>query len=106
VSETSIQSQILDALKANGYWAFRINAGGRHYGIRLAPKGTPDICVVWPHGWLEVKRPANARSNPSTTAAQQAWRDKAKRLDVRLAQVVSVDDALEAVRLWERADEY
>jgi hypothetical protein len=100
--EADVQSEILDALGRIGVWAFRVNSGGRVGRVRLAPRGTPDICVVDPPGWIEVKRPGRYQSNPETKKAQEQWRTRALERGVRLVQVQSVREAIDAVVKWRR----
>jgi len=60
-SEIQLQTTILDALNSAGFRSIRVNSGlarGLYGGIiHLAPKGTPDILIQKPYGWVEVKRP-------------------------------------------------
>ena len=93
-SETQLQTEILDALHRIGVWAWRVNAGVRG-GVRMAPAGTPDICVVNPPGWLEVKRPGE-----KLRAEQRAWHEKARRRGVRVATVTSRQQAVTLVKAW------
>lgn len=99
MSETDLQSAIMKALKQAGYWAFRVNSGGRQGRVRLAPDGTPDICVVSPHGWLEVKQPGKP-----LRPAQSDWHAQAQRLGVRVAVVTSVGEAVSVAGDWTRQD--
>jgi hypothetical protein len=94
-TETELQAAIIHALSRLGWWVWRVNAGTRG-GVRMAPKGTPDICVVAPvEGWLEVKLPGE-RLRP----AQSMWHARAGRLGVRVAVVTSVAQAVEVVTAW------
>ena len=101
MSETDLQRAIIKALDQAGYWAFRINsgrfrgAGGYSQG---APAGTPDICVVWPPGWLEVKLPKGTLSQK-----QEHWKTRARRHGLRVAVVSTVLDALAVVHDWATA---
>lgn len=97
MSETELQRAILKALKQAGFWAFRVNTGGRQGRVKLAPPGTPDICLVHPSGWLEVKLPGQG-----LTPAQGVWFDQALVYGVRAATVTSVADALAYAREWSR----
>jgi hypothetical protein len=92
MSETDLQRAILDGLERLGFWACRLNSGmkGR---IRMAPKGTPDILVLAPYLWLEVKLPKE-----DLLPSQVAWHERAKRDGVPVVVVYSVDDAIKAVR--------
>lgn len=95
-TETELQSEILDALRRIGAWAYRVNAGSRG-GVRMAPAGTPDICVIDPPGWLEVKRPGEKLSPD-----QKVWHDKARRRGIRVATVTNKEQALVLVTAWVR----
>lgn len=107
MSETQLSKSIRGALEAAGVWNQRVNSGkllassgGRSYMVQLAPKGTPDILVLSPYGWLEVKRPGEKLS-----ADQVAWHARAERERVRSAVVHSIEEALMQVSLWKVADE-
>ena len=101
MSETDLQRAILEALAARGYWAMRVNSGARPIAatgsnarrmIRLAPPGTPDVLVIKPYCWLEVKL-AKGR----LTDYQSAWHARAQAAKVRAAVVRSVSEALRYV---------
>ncbi len=92
MSETQLQRAILDGLEAMGFWAMRINSG-RRGGVRMAPKGTPDILVLQPYIWLEVKLPVSS-INPD----QIAFSERAKREGVPHAVVRSLSEAVSVVR--------
>lgn len=98
MTETDLQHSILGALARIGAWAWRVNAGSRG-GVRMAPEGTPDICVVHPHGWIEVKRPGE-KLRPS----QERWHKIARDLGVRCITATSVTEAVREVRRWQRED--
>lgn len=59
MTETEIQRQIIDYLKASGYLVWRLNSGKAAHNIQLCPPGTPDLfavgkgCTIW----VEVKTP-------------------------------------------------
>lgn len=106
--ETDLQRAILEALAAHGHWAMRVNAGthaipaaGEHARrvIRSAPSGTPDILVIKPYGWLEVKL-LGGTLRPS----QIAWHARAEREWLRCVVVRSIAEALRAVDRWKRDD--
>lgn len=100
MTETELQASILKALEQGGYWAFRVNSGQRDSGrVRLAPAGTPDICLVSPAGWLEVKVPGE-KLNPK----QVEWHARARRKGVRVATVESIRDALVSAGDWTKQD--
>ena len=91
-SEGVRQRAILDALERLGFWAIRINSG-RRGGIRMAPKGTPDILVLQPYLWLEVKD-EDGKLNPD----QEAFFEKAKREGVPCALVRTPQEAISVAR--------
>jgi hypothetical protein len=94
-SETVLQASIIRALSRLGWWVWRVNAGARG-GVRMAPSGTPDICVVAPvEGWLEVKLPGG-----NLRPAQELWHARAHRMGVRVAVVTSVAQAVNVVTAW------
>lgn len=106
MTETDLHRAILKALELRGHWAFRVNAGGMQVGqgksrafVRMAPAGTPDICLLSPQGWLEVKTPTGKLSK-----AQDSWHTKARLHSVRVATVRSVSEALAVVERWEAED--
>ena len=100
MSETQLQKSIVDALNQAGYWAFRVNSGTRSNGtVKLAPKGTPDICLVSPPGWLEVKLPGKELSED-----QKTWHARARRLGVRVATVTGTMESLVWAGDWTSAD--
>lgn len=92
MSETDLQRSILDGLEKLGFWAMRINSG-RRGGVKMAPKGTPDILVLQPYVWLEVKLPVSS-VNPD----QIAFSERAKREGVPCAVVRSLLEAISVVR--------
>lgn len=95
MTETDIQREALEALKLIGVWAFRVNAGQRGT-VRLAPKGTPDICLPG-LGWLEAKLPGE-RLNPD----QVKWHERAEREGVRVAIFQTPREAVDIVLGWIR----
>ncbi len=95
MSEAKIQKSILKALELQGYWAFRVNSGQKDQRQRGAPAGTPDICVVYPPGWLEVKQKGGALSG-----SQQAWHQRAYDYELNIATVTSATNAVHIVREW------
>lgn len=100
MSEIQLQKSIVVELEKFGFWAWRVNAGTRGNGrIKLAPAGTPDICVVSPEGWIEVKLPGEDLSD-----VQRAWHARAIALGVRVATAWSVYDAVKVAREWRDAN--
>lgn len=108
MSETDLQRAILEALAARGHWAMRMNSGthtidatGTHARrvIRSAPGGTPDILVLKPYGWLEVKA-----ARGKLTENQISWHERAERELVRAKVVLSIGAALRVVEGWARDD--
>jgi hypothetical protein len=102
MSETELQKQIIYALRSSGYWAFRVNSGrsrGAGGMVQGAPPGTPDICLVNPAGWLEVKL-AGEKLKPS----QLEWHERARKAGVRVATVCTIGEALIFAGDWTRQD--
>lgn len=98
MSETRLSKEIRDALTDAGFWAMRINSGTVRVAggfMHLAPKGTPDVLVLHPYGWLEVKTDVGESSE-----AQRKFRERAAKTGVRHAEVRSVEDALRTVLSW------
>jgi hypothetical protein len=92
VSETDLQRSIIDGLERIGFWCMRINSG-RKGGVMMAPKGTPDILVLCPYIWLEVKLP-DGKLSPE----QQAFEERAKKEAIPHAVVRSLSEAVSVVR--------
>ena len=106
MTETDLQRAIMSALRASGFWALRLNAGSMMVGekgaqrrIRMAEPGTPDILVLKPYGFLEVKT-AKGRIGMS----QVRWHNKASEHGVRTAIVRSIGAALQTVKTWRDED--
>ena len=58
MTESTIQKQIIDYLKAAGHIVLRMNSGMAAKNIHLCPPGTPDLLTVSPSGkvtWVEIK---------------------------------------------------
>lgn len=58
MSESEIQKQIIDTLRAAGCKVIRLNAGKARMNVRLAEPGTPDLLALGKNGnhlWIEVK---------------------------------------------------
>lgn len=92
MSEIALQRSILDGLEKLGFWAMRINSG-RRGGVRMAPKGTPDIFVLQPFVLLECKL-EDGKLSPD----QVAFFERAKREGVPCAVVRSLQEAISVVR--------
>lgn len=97
MSETDIQRQIVDALKAVGAYPIRVQSGRvrvkRGY-MHLAPAGTPDVLVLLPRGrcmWLEVKDAKGA-----LRVTQEAWRANVAQWGQIVATVRSPQEAVRA----------
>jgi predicted transcriptional regulator len=90
--ETQLQQAILDGLEKLGFWAIRINAG-RRGGVRMAPKGTPDILVLQPYVWLECKL-----KDGELNENQEVFFERAKKEGVPRAVVRSLSEAISVVR--------
>ncbi len=90
MTETQLQRSIIDGLEQLGFWTMRINAG-RKGGVQMAPKGTPDILVLCPYIWLEVKLPDGKLSPEQLTFGERAKREAVPHAVVRsLSEAVSV----------------
>jgi hypothetical protein len=68
--------------------------------IRLAPAGTPDILVLHPYGFLEIKT-----ATGEIRASQVLWHRTARGRGVRVAVVRSIGEALQVVGGWAHEDE-
>lgn len=104
--ESDLQRAILAALKASGVWVMRLNTGswvleqnGKRSRIRMAEPGTPDILVLKPYGFLEVKT-----KQGRIGMSQVRWHNKASEHGVRTAIVRSIGAALRTVKIWEKDD--
>lgn len=98
MSESQLQHAIMVALKKLGFWAIRINSGIAERGgrrINLADAGTPDILVLKPYGFLEVKTP-----NGIISKAQMDWHYRARRAGIHVDVVRSVAAAVAMVKEW------
>jgi len=73
MTETEIQKQIIDFLKALSFIVFRMNAGKGRHNQYLAPKGTPDLLVIGRGRtlWIEVKT-----ATGTVSADQKIMHDK------------------------------
>ncbi len=91
-NESQRQRAILDGLEKVGIWAIRINAG-RRGGVRMAPKGTPDILVLQPYLWLEVKDEDGELNDD-----QVRFFERAKREGIPCALVRTPAEAISVVR--------
>ena len=91
--ESTIQRNIIQALRAEGIWAGKINVEGRAgYPDVLAMRGG-SACL------LEVKRDEAARrANTDTSALQAARREELDGFGVPVTVVISVEEALEFAR--------
>jgi len=103
MSESDLQSAILDALNRTGCIA-RANVVVLHRGRPTGlGTGSPDIYVIIPPGssvWLEVKTPdRSSKLSPEQVELHAAWRRGGIRIDV----VRSVTEALAIVASIRRA---
>ena len=98
MSETKLSAEIVQALRQMGAIVIRVQAGilklhGRF--IHMAPKGTPDLCVLAPGGvtwWIEVKTNRGKVSRDQLRMHQQF-----RGLGHRVAVVRSVESAVNVV---------
>lgn len=102
-SETALSASIRESLARLGVWCIRVQSGKvrvRRGMMHLAEPGTPDLLLVGPRelagSWLEVKTTTDLRPD------QIAWHERAARQGVRVAVVRSVEQAVRAVRDWQR----
>lgn len=107
MSETDLKAATLKALHALGLYAISVPSGAILKGsrcIRLAPKGTADILVILPPngraGWLELKDGAKAKTDKKRAELQRAFGEARKAEGCYHAQVVTVEEAAEAVYRW------
>jgi len=97
MTETPIQKQIIDYLRAMDFLVFRQNAGRGRYNQHLAPNGTPDLQAVKRHRkkplvvWIEVKAGKN-----KPTAEQREMHDELR----AAGQIVITVRSLDEVREW------
>jgi hypothetical protein len=101
-TETQLSREIVATLERFGVWVQRYQAGmvklsGRW--IHLGKTGTPDLVVLSPAGWLEVKRPG-VELGPE----QVDWHEKARKAGHRVAVVHSAQEAVRVVMQWRKAD--
>lgn len=99
-SETKLSRSIKQSLERMGFWVIRIPSGkvqvirgGRQSWIVMAPKGTPDLLVLAPYVWLEVKG-----AKGTVSPEQREWHRRAEERGVRVAVVRSVAEAIAAVK--------
>lgn len=92
-TETQLQAAALALLRDNGFRVERINSGlarGLYGGIiHLACKGTPDLLLEWPYGWIEMKCPGESL-NPD----QEEWHAWARENGVPHTIAYSPEEAL------------
>ena len=90
--ESTIQRNIIRALRDEGIWAGKINVEGR--------AGYPDVLAMRDGSacLMEVKRSEAARrANTDTSALQDARRKELRRYGVPVTVVISVEEALDFV---------
>lgn len=91
--ESTIQRNIIKALRAEGIWAGKINVEGRAGYPDLLAMRDGKCCL------LEVKRSEAARrANTDTSALQETRREELFDFGVPVAVVISVDEALRFAR--------
>jgi hypothetical protein len=101
-TETQVKREITSTLERFGVWVERIHTGMVPVGgrwIHGARTGTPDIVVIDPAGWLEVKRPGEEPS-----PKQVDWHAKARKAGHRVETVHNAREALWVVMQWRKAD--
>jgi len=100
MTETQLSKSIRDTLERAGFWVERIFSGSarvRGGFIHGASNGTPDLMVLDPFGFLEVKLPGKDLEND-----QVLWHVKAAGLGHRIATVRSEEQALRTVMGWRK----
>lgn len=99
--EGAISRAIVDTLTYQGWLVIRVNSGMARAmhgngAVQLAPKGTPDLLAIPPHGppwWLEVKA-AKGQLRPEQRAMHEQLRERGQVVHV----VRSVDGLLHLLR--------
>ena len=98
MSETELSRSIQRAMKQLSIWCIRVQAGVHRVKggmLYCAEPGTPDLCLPG-LGWLEIKTQEGELS-----PFQVAWHDRAARMNVNVAVVRSVEQAVRVVRQWQ-----
>ena len=103
MKESEIQSQCLDWLKANGYFAIKLHLGpikiGSGRNVRNPMAGAPDIFALKDgiYYGIEVKKAGGKVSD-----RQSEWHDKAERSGGALIVVVnSLQDMIDKLNGWD-----
>jgi hypothetical protein len=110
--ETQLSRSIASVLRAMGHTVIRVQSGVvkvRGGWMRLADPGTPDLCLPFLPGWLEVKLPARTvgvtskrkRAATKPNEAQREWHTKAAKAGVKVAVVRSASEAVDVIRRWQ-----
>jgi len=99
VSESDLQSRIIDALKAVGVWVIRIGRNKRRGKMnKFAPSGEDGIPDLWTeYGWIEVKLPGE-----ELRPAQAEWHAKARRRGVNVGVAESGAQAYGLIDEWKK----
>lgn len=100
--EAAIQCDIIRTLERFGVWLDRYQSGMLKVGgrwIRCGKKGAPDLIILDPPGWLEVKRPGH-----ELRPHQAEWHERARKAGHRVATVHSAKEALDVVLGWRREE--
>lgn len=99
MAESHTQRKIRNALAFRGIWTERINSGTVRLSgggtVKLADPGTPDLLVLRPYGFLEVKEPGK-----KLRKTQVAWHAKARKHGIRVEVVYTWEDAVAVVARW------
>jgi hypothetical protein len=105
--ESPLYQQIIDTAAVLCLARLIRLSAGRRGGVRLAPKGYPDLIghlTAGPNAgrcvWIEVKAPGARRGKQD--AAQDALRATVTRERVLCARVTSVQEAVDFLRGWVR----
>ncbi len=96
--EGKIQSDIIKALKTLGALVFRLNSGRAKNNMRLCPKGTPDLLVIFNNLilWVEVKTPTGKLNDD-----QKIMHEKLKAKGQRVIVCRSVADLIAEIEMKE-----
>ncbi len=97
MTESDLQASIMSALRSCGFWVIRTGVTkkrSRSHGTNSGEPGMPDLYLPG-FGHIEVKLP-----NEDLSDEQRAWHDRAKRNNVRVAVVTSVEQALRLGISW------
>lgn len=99
MTESQVQKQIIEYLKARRFTVVRINSGkvrARNGYVQLADPGTPDLLGIdrkGSHVWIEVKKPGGALRRD-----QVEWIAEHRTRGCTVLVAESLDDVSEKVK--------